>query len=434
MGGGKGKNKKRKNNAGEPMSPPTPGGYRPEGALPTPSPTPSVAMTTAALQQVTIEEETETAGYWKKKCEMLLELNGLLTVANKDYPLIAKRLDEEKKKVEVLETKVENLNTICGLREKMLMDWKSEIAAYKKGMKEIRAAIDECRGCTPYVGLCDEKRKKKKMLAHEKGMEQILAAIDEFVPEPESWESFDCPASGVVHGINRLYDMWKKAEDYQAVVEERVQEQYKDSIAGHDKEREEWKVALRHAEHARDGLKKEMEEERLKRRPKMVDKGVRALPRPEVCSTLTQTDAAGVKGTKGVTWAGVAAGSDSGGGPPPAGEDVEMGGASPPSGGVAPCQSSGRARGLVVHGVSCTQRMAGLWQQARLIRVGGSNTVIGVRWLLGWGRRLHKRVSSVVVYFSRFVNIPSSGLFFGGRRRPVERYEFGRAARETDSW
>ncbi len=241
------------------MSPPTPGGYRAEGALPTPSPTPSVATTTAALQQVTIEEETETAGYWKKKYEVLLELNSLLTVANKDYPLMAKGLDEEMKKVEKLETKVMNLDTICGLREKKLMEWKGEIAAHKDRMKQMRAAIDE------------------------------------FVPDPESWESFDCPASGVVHGINRLYDMWKKAEDYQAVVEERVQEQYKDSIVGHAKEREEWKVELEHAEHARVELKKQMEEKE-KRRPKMVDKGVRALPRPEVCSTLTQTDAAGFKG------------------------------------------------------------------------------------------------------------------------------------------
>src|SRR6266576_2770176 len=360
------------------MSPPTPGGYRPEGALPTPSPTPSVATTTAALQQVTIEEETETAGYWKEKCEILLELNSLFTVQLKDYPLVTQRLEEEKKKVEGLEAEVGQLKRDFGTATMMIAG------------------------------------RKKSMLAHEKGMEQILAAINELVPDPESWESFDCPASGVVHGINGLYDMWKKAEYYQAVVEERVQEQYKDSIAGHEKEREEWKVALRHAEHARDGLKKEMEEERLKRRPKMVDKGVRALPRPEVCSTLTQTDAAGVKGTKGVTWAGVAAGTVSGGVSPPADGDVEMGGASPPPGGVAPGQSSGRARGLVVHGVSCTQGMAGLWQQARMMRVGGGNTVVGVRWLLGWGRRLHKRVSSIVVYFSRFVDVPSGGMYLRG--------------------
>src|SRR6266576_617284 len=218
------------------MSPPTPGGYRPEGALPTPSPTPSVATTTAALQQVTIEEETEMAGYWKKKCKVLLELNGLITVQLKDYPLVVQRLEEEKKKVEGLEAEVGQLKRDFGIAKMMIAG------------------------------------RNKSMLAHEKGMEQILAAIDEFVPDPESWESFDCPASGVVHGINRLYDMWKKEEDYQAVVEERVQEQYKDSIAGHEEEREECKVALRHAEHARDGLRKEMEEERVKRQPRMVDK------------------------------------------------------------------------------------------------------------------------------------------------------------------
>src|SRR6266576_666487 len=172
------------------------------------------------------------------------------------------------KKVEKLETKVKNLDTICGLREKKLMEWKGEIAAHKDGMK------------------------------------QMQAAIDEFVPDPEDWETFDCPASGVVDGINRLYEMWKKAEDYQAVVEERVQKQYKDSIAGHAKEREDWKKALTHEEHARAKLKKELEEKvkQAHRRPRMVDKGVRALPCPEVCSTLTQTDVAEVKGIKRVTW------------------------------------------------------------------------------------------------------------------------------------
>src|SRR6266576_5735437 len=173
MGGGKGKNKKRKNNEGEPMSPPPPEGYRSGGVLPTPSPTPSVATTTAALQQVTIEEETETAGYWKQKCEVLLELNGLITVQLKDYPLVVQRLEEEKKKVEGLEAEVGQLKRDFGIAKMMIAG------------------------------------RNKSMLAHEKGMEQILAAIDEFVPDPESWESFDCPASGVVHGINRLYDMWK---------------------------------------------------------------------------------------------------------------------------------------------------------------------------------------------------------------------------------
>src|SRR4029077_18293343 len=178
--------------------------------------------------------------------------------------------------------------------------------------------------------------------------------------------------------------------------------------------------------------KKRMEEMEA-RRPKMVDKGVRALPRPEVCSTLTQTDEVEIAGTKERTWASIAAGSDSEGTPAPKDVDVEMVGATPQEG-VPPRRLPGRARGLVVHGVSCTQGMAGLWQQARMMRGGGGNSVVCVRWLLGWGRRLHKRVSSVVVYFSRFVEVPSGGVFFGGRKRPVELYKFGHAPRPNNYW
>ena len=92
------------------------------------------------------------------------------------------------------------------------------------------------------------------------------------------------------------------------------------------------------------------------------------------------------------------------------------------------------ARGLVIHGVSCNQGVAALWSQARRLRVGAGKTVVGVRWLLSWERRLHRTVSSVVVYFDRLVNVGPGGLVFGGRRRPVEKYEFGRAPRESVLW
>ena len=64
------------------------------------------------------------------------------------------------------------------------------------------------------------------------------------------------------------------------------------------------------------------------------------------------------------------------------------------------------------------------------MRVGAGKSVVGVRWLLSWERRLQRTVSSVVVYFDQLVIVGSDGLVFRWRRRPVEKYEFGRAPRE----
>ena len=72
------------------------------------------------------------------------------------------------------------------------------------------------------------------------------------------------------------------------------------------------------------------------------------------------------------------------------------------------------ACGLVIHGVSCNQGVAVPWSQARRLRVGVGNTVVGMRWLLSWERRLQRTVSSVVVYFDRLVNVGPGGLVFGG--------------------
>ena len=63
--------------------------------------------------------------------------------------------------------------------------------------------------------------------------------------------------------------------------------------------------------------------------------------------------------------------------------------------------------------------------------MGAGKTVVGVRWLLSWERRLQRTVSSVVVYFDRLVNVGPGGLVFGGRRHPVEKYELGPAPRES---
>ena len=120
------------------------------------------------------------------------------------------------------------------------------------------------------------------------------------------------------------------------------------------------------------------------RRTRMVDKGVGALPRPQVCFVPVQTDAATIGvglavancvfGVK--TWVERAAMGVPGGGsgvvpPPPTSgapevEMVDMGGTT--GSGV-----KGRKRGpevtnacgLVIHGVSCNQGVTMLWSQAR---------------------------------------------------------------------
>src|SRR6266576_2801229 len=335
MGGNKGKNKKRKNNEGEPVSPPPPVGYQQGGVLPTPSPTPSVATTTAALQQVTIEEDTETAEYWKERFEEAREAIVLLKLANENGPGMVVALAEEQKKVKKLEAEVVALNEIIG-------DYLESSSREEKRRKDLEDEVQKLKQDAGTMKMLIAGG-KKNMLAHGKGMGRIQAAIDEYVPDMGGWEELDCPASGVVDGIEKLYNLWKEAEDFQRVVEEKVSKQYEVSFAEHKQEREEWKKELEWEKRIGTEMRKELEEKlrKAQRRPTMVDKGVRALLRPEVCSTLAQTDVAGVEGIKRVTWASVAAGGDSGGGTPPADIDVEMGGASPPFGEVAPCQSSG---------------------------------------------------------------------------------------------
>ena len=129
----------------------------------------------------------------------------------------------------------------------------------------------------------------------------------------------------------------------------------------------------------------------------MVDKGVRALPRPQVGFVPVQTDAATVRvglavpncvfGVK--TWAERAAMRAADGQssvvPPlltvgvPEVEMRDMGGTT--SGGVKGRKwgpSITNAHGLVIHGVSCNQGVAALWSQARQLRVGVGKSVVGV--------------------------------------------------------
>ena len=185
----------------------------------------------------------------------------------------------------------------------------------------------------------------------------------------------------------------------------------------------------------------------------MVDKGVGALPRPLVYSVPVQTPAATIRVGLAVpncvfgvtTWAERVAmrAADGGSGvvPPlltvgvPEVEMRDVG--STTSGGVKGRKwgpSITNAYGLVIHGVSCNQGVAALWSQARQLRVGVGKSVVGMRWLISWERRLQRTMSTIVVYFDQLVNIGSGGLVFGGRHHPVEKCEFGQAQREFMLW
>jgi len=226
-------------------------------------------------------------------------------------------------------------------------------------------------------------------------------------------------------------EKWEKAEECWPEAEERVRKEYEGVVSAFDAERVGHREELGKSKTEVQSLRRELLEAQGTRRAKMVDKGVRALPRPEVSSTLVQTDG----GSGGLSWAGIAAkGSERGGSrPSSAPKNVGSEELAPKSGTVGK-KSAVTARGLVVHGVSCRQGMAGLWHQARRMRMGAGNTVVGVRWLLSWERRLQKTVSSIVVYFSRYCNVDPGGVWFGGRRRPVEEYEFGRVPVESEGW
>src|SRR4029077_7604727 len=81
---------------------------------------------------------------------------------------------------------------------------------------------------------------------------------------------------------------------------------------------------------------------------------------------------------------------------------------------------------VVVHGVSCLQELGSMMVAAGRLRLGGNRRVMGVRWLLGWHRRLYKRVSSVVLFFDGELPLEKAGVWFGGRLFPVEAYDFDR--------
>ena len=170
----------------------------------------------------------------------------------------------------------------------------------------------------------------------------------------------------------------------------------------------------------------------------------------EVSVVGVQTDISRVQVVRETTYASVA--TQAGACEVPTGGDTVMGGVGapdPPPGGARvwdegagwgsvggggsgapgmdprPADGVVSAQALLVHGVDCRRGIGSLLAAARKLRVGKC-TVRGVRWLLGVGRRWGKRLSSVVVYLDRPVDIRGHSVWFGGALHPVERYVFGR--------
>ena len=156
----------------------------------------------------------------------------------------------------------------------------------------------------------------------------------------------------------------------------------------------------------------------------------------EVSTVGVQTDVSRVQVVRETTYASVASQACPEVAPSGVGVDVGMGGmgggpSGPPlvplvpGGAAVPVPGVVRAQALLIHGVDCRRSMGTLFAAARRLRVGEC-TVRGVRWLLGVGRRWGKRMSSVVVYLDRPVEVRGGSVWFGGSLHPVERYVFGR--------
>ena len=96
---------------------------------------------------------------------------------------------------------------------------------------------------------------------------------------------------------------------------------------------------------------------------------------------------------------------------------------------VCPSPVPVAARALVVHGVSCWQSMADVLYKACRLRLGISERVLGVCWLLGKQWRKGKWISSIVFYFSGVVPIGGRCIRFGGQWCPVDKYKFEKPTR-----
>ena len=104
--------------------------------------------------------------------------------------------------------------------------------------------------------------------------------------------------------------------------------------------------------------------------------------------------------------------------------DTVIGGVSGPVP-VPPLGSGMKAQVLVVDGMSCMSSLRAVERCSCRLNVGVC-TVRGVRWLLGWQRRLGKHMPSVVGYLDRLLVVSENYVRFGGALCPVEQYVWGR--------
>ena len=89
-------------------------------------------------------------------------------------------------------------------------------------------------------------------------------------------------------------------------------------------------------------------------------------------------------------------------------------------------------RAFVVHGVACNGPWAHRSREVENVfgRRGGS--VIGMRWLLQWGRRRGRPFTSMVVYLGRAITTVGDSVRLWGKRHRVEEYQWNRQPRGWD--
>jgi len=66
-----------------------------------------------------------------------------------------------------------------------------------------------------------------------------------------------------------------------------------------------------------------------------------------------------------------------------------------------------RAKGMVIHGVSCHRPMAKIIEEVEEGLRGRKVGIMGARWLVGERRRLRKATSSIVVFFEEVIRLGS---------------------------
>ena len=211
------------------------------------STTPGIIATTEALQMAAIQEEDDTALKWKKKWIALQKAYIKACEGHADA-LDGWNAVEEGRDLAVMATEAATSRTLTA--EERILELEDQVASLKArlGTKEVR--VDEVQSLA------------KRLVAAEVRVKLLEAKLQEKVEEVSMSEVTSLVSHSALEEVERKLEVWNK-------------------------ELHEKKVEAQELRHKNTELKGT-------RRIRMVDKGVGALPRPQVCFVPVQTEAATV--------------------------------------------------------------------------------------------------------------------------------------------